>query len=187
MILDNQYLKAWLSFNTSPTEDVKLNNWEAFGNPTISTTNAINGKALQLDGQSYLKLSGIELGGKDFFIDGWVYVDSSSPANARIINIVNPSNGYYLVSVRKNSSDATKLDFWRNSTADVSKENGYTAVTTVTSVGTRVHFKLIYRYTNKAFHLCINDDTYVGTTSSLQYNRQTFDIYIGANPSGSQG
>ena len=183
----SKYLKAWLTFNTSPTDDALLNNWETFGNPTIGPDNAINGNALQLDGQSYLKLSGVELGGRDFYIDGWVYVDSSSPDYARIISIVTPTNSRYLVSVRKSATNATRLEFWRNSTADVSVDNGYMAVSTATSVGTRVHFALIYRYTDKVFHLCINDNNYIGTTSALQYNRQTFDIYIGARPDGTQG
>lgn len=187
MNLDNKYLKAWLAFNQSPTEDILLNHWTTYGNPTIGTANAFNGNALQLDGQSYIKLSGLQLGGQDFYIDGLVYVDSSSPNNARLISIVNPSNGYYLVSVRKNKDNANRLDFWNNSYADVSKDNGYTNVPAVTSVGQRVHFKLIYRYSDKIFALCINDTTYIHRTNTPQYNRQSFDIYIGALPNGNQG
>lgn len=187
MDLSNKYLKAWLTFNKSPTDDAKLNNWTTFGNPTIGTENAFNGNALQLDGQSYLKLSGVQFGGRNFCIDGWVYVDSSSPANARIITVVNPSNGIYLTSLSKRSSDATKLELFFNSTADVSADTGSVAQTSIASVGTRVHFRLVYIYNDKLFALFINDGNGVGTTNAVQYNRQTFDIYVGAKPDGSQG
>ena len=174
------YLKAWLPFDKSPTFDVMLNEWTTYGTPTVS-----NG-ALQLDGQSYIKLSGIELGGQDFQIDGWVYVDSSSPNNARVLHIVN-SSGFALVSIRKNTNDATKLDFWANAYADVSQDYGYTYVSSINSVGQRVHFKLIYRYSAKRLSLCINDIIAAEWTSVVQYNRQSFDIYIGALANGNQG
>lgn len=191
--IGNNKLKAWLRFDKSPVDDVKGNNWTTYGNPTIGTANAINGNALQLDGQSYIKLSGIELGGQDFYIDGWVYVDSASPDYARIISVVNPSNGYYLFSFRKSSTDSTKLDVWLNSYADVIRDFGYTYTESTSSVGQRVHFKLIYRYTasnytDRRFYLCINDRIVAKTESNfIQYNRQTFDIYIGADSNGTQG
>lgn len=183
----NKYLKAWLTFNHSPTEDAKGNTWTTYGNPTIGTANAINGNALQLDGQSYIKLSNVTLGGQDFEIDCWVYVDSSSPNNARILNIANPTSGCYLLSIRKNADDATKLDIWYNMYNDVSYDNGYTKVSSAVSVGTRVHLKLIYRYNDRILSLCINDQRVVNVTSAVQYNRQNFDIYLGANSSGSKG
>lgn len=183
-------LISWLRFNNGVTDDfVKKNQWQVFGNPSVGTANAINGNALQLDGQSYLKLSSVELGDADFEIDGWVYVDSSSPDYARLITIVNPSNGYNLVSVRKSPTDSTKLDFWANSTADVSKNSGYTYTSDTVSIGQRVHFKLIYQYTTSTRYikLCVNDKTVAYISSAIAYNRQKFDIYIGSNPSGTQG
>ena len=188
-------LISWLRFNNGVTDDfVKKNQWEAFGNPTVGTANAINGNALQLDGQSYIKLSGVELGGADFEIDGWVYVDSSSPNYARLINIVNPSNGEYLMRVYKSSDDSTKLEFWHNSTADVSNSAGYTRRSDTVSIGERVHFKLIYQRTTSYAYikLCVNDKIAASWQSTYskeipEYNRQKFDIYIGGNPNGSQG
>lgn len=174
-------LTAWLPFDKSPTFDVMFNEWTAYGTPAIS------GNALQLDGQSYIKLSGIELGGQDFQVDGWVYVDSSSPNNARILNVYSKSTGYRLVTIRKNTSDPTKLDVWANAYADVSQDSGYTYVSTIDSVGKRVHFKLIYRYTDKRLSLCINDIIAADWTSATQFNRQLVDIYIGALSNGNQG
>lgn len=183
-------LVSWLKFDKSPTDDfIKKNHWEVFGNPTIGTENAINGNALQLDGQSYIKLSGVELGGANFEIDGWVYVDSTSPNYARLINIVNPSNGEYLMSVYKSPDDSTKLEFWHNLAADASNSAGYTRRSDTVSIGKRVHFKLIYRYSGSTRYiiLCVNDKTVASRSNALAYDRQKFDIYIGANPSGSQG
>lgn len=187
MNLTNKYLKAWLTFNKSPTDDAKGNQWTTYGNPTIGTANAINGNALQLDGQSYIKLSNIPLGGQNFEIDGWVYVDSNSPNFARLIHIVKPTNGYALVSLRKSSTDSTKLDFWTNYYHDVSEDYGYTYTADTNCVGVRVHFKLIYRYTDRILVLCINDKIVAQYTGVSQYDRQNFDIYIGALPNGNQG
>ena len=53
-------LTSWLKFDKSPTDDfINSNNWQVYGNPTIGADNAINENALQLDGQSYLKLSDV--------------------------------------------------------------------------------------------------------------------------------
>ena len=181
-------LKAWLTFNRSPTDDAVLNSWTTYGNPTIGTANAFNGNALQLDGQSYIKLSGVELGGKDFYIDGWIYVDAASPNNARIITIVNPNDDNYLVSLRKSSSNSSRLEFWGNNSADSSAALGYVITSNTNSVGSRVHFKLIYRYSNRDVYLCINDKIVANRTTNVpQYSRQNFDIYIGANSEGLQG
>ena len=180
-------LVSWLSFDDSPTKDFEGNTVTAYGNPVIVDTDAINGKALQLDGSSYLKISDITLGGKDFYIDCWVNVDSSTPNYGRVLSIVNPSNGYHLASIRKNPDDATKLDFWANAYANVSQDYGYTHVSTINSIGSRVHVKLLYRYDNKYVRLYINDTMAAKYTSCPQYNRQTFDIYIGAYQNGNQG
>ncbi|MBR1730701.1 MAG: LamG domain-containing protein [Selenomonadaceae bacterium] len=184
------YLKVWLKFDKSVTDDFCGNNWTTYGNPTLGTANAINGKALQLDGNSYIKLSNLPLGGQSFYIDGWVNVDSSSPNNARIIHIVN-SSGFALLSLRKSATDSTKLDFWANSYANVSVDNGYTRTATHTSIGQRVHFKLLYRYDRNFLSLYINDvwscEYSAGYGASApKYNRQNFDIYIGALPNGNQ-
>lgn len=184
MDLDNKNLIAWLPFNTSPTADVKGNTWQTYGNPTIGKTNAINGNALQLDGQSYIKLSNVMLGGQDFYIDGYIYVDSSSPNYACVLNIVNPDTGYPLVIVHKSPTDATKFDFWVNAYEDVTQDGGYNYTSSINSVGERVHFKLIYRYTDRRISFCINDviAADVTPTSRVQrFTRRAFDIYIGAN------
>ena len=71
--------KVLLTFDNdqSPFDDLGDNHWTAYGNPTVSADNAKFGKALQLDGQSYLQMrEKIVLGGQDFTIDGWFTVPS---------------------------------------------------------------------------------------------------------------
>lgn len=81
---------VFLPLDKSPVADECGNTWTAEGPCTISDVNPKTSTvsprpALQLDGESYLQLDGgIILGGKDFTIDGWAYVDSTSGTWARI-------------------------------------------------------------------------------------------------------
>lgn len=185
--MDTNNLIAWLPFDDSPTFDFYGSTITTYGNPTIADTNAFTGNALQLDGSSYIKITGIQLGGQDFCIDCWVNIKLFSPNSSVLLDIALSSNNNTLVAIRKNSSDATKLDFWANSYADVSKDSGQTRVSTINSVSSRVHVKLIYRYDNKSIRLYINDTMAAERTGCPQYNRQTFNISIGAwNGGGSK-
>ncbi|WP_029542010.1 hypothetical protein [Selenomonas sp. AB3002] len=68
MDIGNKYLRSWLRFDESATKDfIADNQWASTGNPTISATNAISGKALQLDGNSFIKLSGRGIRRKTFY------------------------------------------------------------------------------------------------------------------------
>ena len=49
------YLVSYLKFDESATKDECGNTWTAVGSPTIGTTGAISGNALQLNGSSYIK------------------------------------------------------------------------------------------------------------------------------------
>lgn len=66
--MDVTKIISWLPFNESTTQDLLGNSWTAYGSPTIADTNAINGKALQLNGSSQYLLSERELGGQDFTV-----------------------------------------------------------------------------------------------------------------------
>lgn len=178
-------LKAWLPFDDSATFDVMGNTWTAYGTPTISATNAFHGNALQLDGNSYIKTS-VELGGRDFGIDCWVYVDPSTPGKGRIFSVVNPDNGYYLVSVRKSNSFPNYFEIWTNSNSDVSVDNGSSVYVAKNAVGQLVHITLVYQYDSRYMRL------YVGTNNNYmsavaQFDRRTFDIFVGASYIGTQG
>ena len=68
---NTENLVVWLPFDESTTEDKCGNTWTAYGTPTISETDAINGKALQLDGSSYIEcadVAPIEFFNSDFTI-----------------------------------------------------------------------------------------------------------------------
>lgn len=76
----DEYTKVMLHFDESVTKDECGNTWTATGNPTISTTNAKFGKALQFSaaGQLLRCDSGFELGGQDFTVDFWACINSST-------------------------------------------------------------------------------------------------------------
>lgn len=79
-----QSLVAWLPFDTSTTLDKCGNTWTATGSPTISEG------ALQLNGASYLQMTGgITLGGQDFTIRGKFNMSSDSGASCRILSFHN--------------------------------------------------------------------------------------------------
>lgn len=188
MNIGNKYLRSWLRFDESATKDFIADNaWTVSGNPTISETNALNGKALQLDGNSYIKLSGVELAGRPFTIDCIAYVDSSSPSGARLFSIVTDDNKW-LATVRRSTSDASKLMVWANAYDDLSQDSGNSVNSTVNSMGNRVHVALVYKpttYSPSYLYLCVN-----GVVLRLNpnlgmppvYNRGTFNIVIGGHP-----
>lgn len=194
MNIGSKYLKSWLRFDESATKDfIADNHWTVSGNPTISTTNAISGKALQLDGSSYLKLSGVELAGRAFTLDCMAYVDASSPDNARLFSIVDSNTGVFLTTVRKSATSRNCLEAWANSESSYSQNNGYTAtVTATTGVGRLVHVALIYnpKASDNYSAIYIAVDGYVKRVITIYqptYQRGTFDIVIGALPNGNQG
>lgn len=194
MNIGSKYLRSWLRFDESATKDfIADNQWQAYGNPTISAANAISGKALQLDGSSFIKLSGVELAGRPFTIDCVAYVNSSSPGNARLFSIIDPTTGNHLASVRKSATSSNYIDAWANSYADCSQDNGYVSTPyAVVGVNNRVHVALVYypRYNTSTsrFYICVGGRVYsINAANSPQYNRKAFDIVIGALPNGNQG
>ena len=147
---------------------------------------------MQLDGSSFIKLSGVELAGRAFTLDCMAYVNSSSPGNARLFSIIDPTTGNHLASVRKSATQSNYIDAWANSYADCSQDNGYTSTSAVVGVNNRVHVALIYYprydYSVSRFYICVGGRVYaINTMNSPQYNRKAFDIVIGALPNGNQG
>lgn len=88
-----------LHFSTEPLRDECGGTWTSEGSPVISDVNpktsAVSPRPmLQLDGESYLqKENGIIVGGKDFTIDGWVYMDSTCADWARIFDFNTKEGG----------------------------------------------------------------------------------------------
>ncbi|WP_072004111.1 LamG-like jellyroll fold domain-containing protein [Selenomonas sp. AB3002] len=131
----------------------------------------------------------MELGGRPFTIDCIARVDSSSPNNARLFSIINPTNGYFLASVRKSANNSSLFNLWANSYADCSQDYGYNVDNTEPGINTRVHVALVYNpdtYGSASLYLCVNGK--VGRLYNIpKYNRDEFDIVIGALPNGNQG
>ena len=184
MNIGNKYLRSWLRFDESATKDfIADNHWTVSGNPSISTTNAISGKALQLSGERLLVTA--QLGEKSFTFDCWLTMDNSTASAGRVLDIVNPTNGYSLVTLKRstNTNYANTLEFWANTTVGVTSNNGeiYRA-TTVTMVGRTAHVALIYRYSATSasyLQLYVDGVRVCNYSGAPRYTRGTFDVKIG--------
>ena len=115
----DQYTKVMLHFDESATKDECGNTWTATGSPSLSSSPAKFGKALQLNGSSqYLETSNtFSIGSQDWTLDFWIYRNSSSngydqicdTASSNGLNImIRPSN----ISVeRANSSQVANFSY----------------------------------------------------------------------------
>ena len=113
------YLKVWLPFDNSATEDLCGNEWTAYGTPTISDTNAINGKALQLDGSSYLRrVEPFVFAGQAFTVQCWFSGTSNTTGGSVCIwEIYKTSTNRIFLGILKTG----KLELWNENTrSDVS-------------------------------------------------------------------
>lgn len=179
-------LKAWLNFDESTTKDfVADNHWEAFGNATISNVNAENNTALQLDGSSYLKLSNIELFGKDFTIDFWMTMDADTDNNGQIVSIVNPETGAGVLNVRR-KTDTNNIEIWANEYSDSKKDSGYSYYANNNVIGNKLHIALTYHQDDRGvdyvpeIRLYINGVKATNTGWQIKgYNRKTYNVFIG--------
>ena len=176
-------LKVWLPFDKSVTEDKCLNEWKVYGSPSIGATNAASGKALYLDGASYLQLENkITLGGKDFSIDGWVYMDSTTPAQACFV-LLEKELGYPLLNIGKISSYPKRLGIGVNPTSDISISRGESsyrlAITKVEVANTCVHFELDYQFNEQLLKVYINGVLSSTFTNVAQFERNNFTLTIG--------
>jgi hypothetical protein len=154
-------LTSWLRFNNSVTEDFMQNTVTVVGTPSVASTNAKSGNALQLDGSSgCVYLDNIELGGQDFTIDFWCYLDSSSAENSRLIAIRNSTTGYMMVTLQRGSGNIIKM--WYNNYEGCTQDSGTTKTyTNASNLDNLIHIAIVYQ--NK-----------VGTSLS----QPTFRVYI---------
>ena len=92
------FLKVWLPFDESAMLDKCGNTWTVAGTPTIGETNAINGKALQLNdwlpaGTTRFSMTGgLTLGGQDFSVCGWLNIYSVSVNACTIFALYDDTN-----------------------------------------------------------------------------------------------
>lgn len=182
--IDPETTAALLHFDESVTKDECGNTWTVYGNPTISDSNAKFGKALQLDGSSYLELENpIYLGGQDFTIAGWCYTDPNNAEDARAFEIYRTSgkNKYTLVNLRHPAGSRNwRLSYsWRtavNVTGPNISDSG------VNPTGELHHFAVVYQYTAKYIYFFVDGVRKVRTAYSLpQYDRQLFNVRLGCS------
>lgn len=147
----NPNLKAYLPFNGNATYDLCGNTWTAYGNPTVSETNAASGRALQLDGKSsYLRINGgITLGGKSFTIHLWCAFSSASGSAALFFRVKNSQTGTYLDINRYGTWDAF-LFWYPNGTED---EN---TIFYRCNYDTPNHFAIVYDHERGVIHFFLN-------------------------------
>lgn len=174
-------LVSWLKFDSSVTDDfISSNNWTTYGNPTIGTTNAICENALQLDGSSGVGCT-LRLGGQDFTIDGWCFVDTSTPAYARIINIFKTSNNYPMFVLEKPSDTSNRFRLFASYYDNLSSGyNGNRSTSSIDCAGRRLHFRVCYSYSNAYFELYIDGERVAGVNAA-KYPEQEFDVRFGSN------
>ena len=141
----NKYLVSYLPFDTSPTEDLCGNYWTIEdGTVTIGETNALINNALQLDGTGYLRYHGLlVLGGQDFTIDCWCYINNTNTNYNRIWEIQNDTYGKIGLNFPNNS--IIRL-IWNDSNYD------YTFSPRLIFV----HIALVYQHRKSLVSLYIN-------------------------------
>jgi len=185
-------LTSWLKFNTSVTDDVVQNTVTAVGSPSVSSTNAKNGNALQLDGSSgCVYIDNIQLGGQDFTIDFWCYLDSTSVENDRLLAVECKDTGYRMVTLQKSMS--TKIKMWFNDTAGCTQNGGVTKTSGTGYCDRLMHVALIYQnkvgasLSQPTFRVYI-DGTEVLVTGNYAtgYNRLNCTVEIGGLADGTQ-
>ncbi len=180
--MDAANLKVWLPFDESTTLDKCGNTWTTSGTPTISATNAISGNALQLNGSSYLRTENIELGGQDFSIDGWLYMNSTTPAQACIV-LLEKELGCPLLTIGKGSNYPERLRIGVTPTSDVSTspaDSSYrSAITNVEVANKRVHFELDYQFNEQVLKFYINGVRSITLTNVARFERRNFTLTIG--------
>lgn len=188
------YLRSWLTFNDSPIEDfIKENQWEAHGTPVISSDNAANGNALQLDGNSYLSTE-LELGDRPFTIRMTVTVDPSTQDGARLLDIKNPDNGNLILSIKKDTVNSVpQLQLWKNATARAYQDNG-TWITlpssiAADSVGTKVTLTIYHNNPNfgsRSVYFYCNDKHSLATMTDY-YERHKYQLTLGMRSTSTVG
>ena len=165
-----------LHFNRTATKDDSGNTWTAYGSPTISEKNFSFGNGLQLDGNSYLEMkNGITLGGQDFTIEGWAYIDPKCGYYGRIFELNASAQSPNRIILCK-EGNTQNLDFHVN-TIDKIIPN-YT--------GKTFHFAYVYEHNKKLISLYLNGC--LTEKIPITLNRQKYNIlYLGKSSWGCDG
>lgn len=177
---NSDFLKAWLPFDSSPTEDLFGNTWSAVNSPSIASDNAISGNALQLSSGSYLQSNNkILIGGQDFTIDFWAYANPSQNGAWGYSGILgfgdntsNDKSGFYLAVL-----DGNKIRLSFNNTNSTSVIGSDTI--NVDARGALKHYEIDYLHSQRQV-LTFVDGVLASTINlSADYARLERYVYIG--------
>ena len=136
-------LKIWLPFDCETVDfwtvdDFCGNEWEvAYGSQTIQ-----NGKLYFNEENAetcLISYDYIKVGGKDFTVDAFINMNSSSAENATVFKILLPYSDFFaMVQVCRNA-DGNNLKLEINSEATPSTDSMTSCPATVSSVGQEIH------------------------------------------------
>lgn len=182
MNIGNKYLKSWLRFDESATKDfIADNQWATTGTVSLSTANAKNGKALQLSGSGYIETPAITLGGRDFTIEFWCNI-STSTSGLALFDIT--LNGRSLVYVIKKNNDNV-LGLYHAHTVSPQGTGSYNYAGYTDGVGSLAHVAVAYSYSNQTIGFFLNGYRVANISNVPQYTRQSFVVTVGAYQGGS--
>ena len=177
-------IKVLLNFDdkADPFFDCAGNKWTAHGKPTISTDNAKFGKALQLDGKSYLEIAKrIKLGGRDYTIDGWFFIDMDTISDYRNIFEIDDMREVshnWEISLAYHQKPYKELFFW----------NGYNSIGSaayIKNVSTGLHhFAFVHIFADKRNMFFLDGVKVEDSITRYQHERRSLHIVIGG-PSNS--
>ncbi len=171
----DQYTKCLMHFDSSPTRDECGNTWTANGTPTISD-NAKFGKALQLDGNSYIwSQKDFVLYGQDFTVDGWVYIEppeTDSSTWCSIFSLYNDFGTYrYRIQLEVAFLNNATRRFALSHNSNVYKTINYDA-SNLDFLNQWIHFAVVYQA--PTLYLYINGQRQL-PYDSTSYQMQTFE------------
>ena len=159
-----------MPFDTSTTQDLCGNTWTAYGSPTIVS------KYLNLPSGSYLINNSVTVGGKDFTINGWCYVNSSTGTWSRVFEIT-----------QTDAHDAGVLYFGRytsNSQFIIAPNNAKTPF--AWTVNQWIHFEVVHQYSSSTTKVYING-TLAVTKTGQAMTRVARKLRIGKSSWSSDG
>ena len=168
-------LIVYLPFDDSVNQDLCGKTWTITGSPSISSTNAFTGNALQVSGANYISTEDdFYLGGRDFTVDFYSYINyTGTTAYAGLFGIfivdsdasVNSStNGadYIFLSINRNKSLSSYYINIRN--GDTTNNPTYNLTLNKLS-----HFAFVYEHDKRLFTNYI--DGKVVLTQTAYYTR----------------
>lgn len=171
---------VWLSFD----EDYDIDNMDhqvtGYGSPeVVDSEDFISGKALLLDGKSYIRTQEVELGEHNFTIEGFIQTSADCPYDASVFNVYLPESEIPFIQLRH----PNETEGWRifvNTTNDIS-ENNMIYIDTEFDPGTDIHFfAVLYDYNKQKLMFTVDGEIKATLYYLPKFIRQKFNIDIGA-------